>query len=380
MAPQLSRHRILAGHNNEPHRTLLTSMRSTSGVPSSCQSNMAACRIPGTWSFVSSENRHLGLRECCKRTQREIPDFADYSGEMPKTFVNVEEVVKNWAWRLYDRTATRKQRRLREKEKRKSSTYINLTVDWSDVKFRDHTTWMRLTYDNFVDGPIPESAIQTNDASAVPSPVARPTPPTASGSSDVCVLFQTKFTNNTKDPQEYTMRTEKTTRSTCSTSVETGFTRGIDLGVTLKTPGEVLEASAGYHRELSLTNSEGETFEEELTWGVESVIKVKPEHVAEAQLVVKERKQSGDFIITTKISGTVYVTFTNVRDNNSFLKATGGDVASIMEQYLETERRKGEPLEFVTIQDDTVTMVTKGSCRFRYGIRQEVKVDQCALK
>jgi len=114
------------------------------------------------------------------------------------------------------------------------------------------------------------------------------------GYSHANILFQTKFVNNTKDPQEYTMRTEKTTRSSCSTSIETTFTN-------LKTPCEVFEASAGYSREQSLTNSDGETLEEELTWGVESLIKVKAEHVAEAQLVVDEKKYAGDFVIETTI-------------------------------------------------------------------------------
>ena len=308
---------------------------------------------------------------------------------MPKTFVNVEEVVKNWAWRLYDRTATRKQKGLREKEKRKNSTYINVSLDWSDVKFRDKTTWPELKEDDFdEDNSVSGSTTSVNKTEPNALSNSNPTAHAQaqaqahakSQQQGTCVLFQTKFTNNTKDTQEYTMRTEKTTRSSCTTSVETGFTKGIDLGVSLKTPGEVLEASVGFHREFSLTNSDGQTFEEELTWGVESVIKVKPEHIAEAQLVVKERKQSGDFIITTKVSGTVYVNFTSVRDNNSFLKATGGDIGVIMEQYLEMERRKGEALEFVTIDDGVVTIVTKGSCRFRYGIQQEVRVDQNKLE
>ena len=64
----------------------------------------------------------------------------------------------------------------------------------------------------------------------------------------------------------------------------------------------MFEANAGYHREFTLTNTDGETFEEELSWGVESCIRVKPEHVAEARLVVTERKQCGKnlllFVIT----------------------------------------------------------------------------------
>ena len=88
------------------------------------------------------------------------------------------------------------------------------------------------------------------------------------------VLFRTKFQNKTDRLQEYTMKTEKTTKSSFMVETESGYTKGFDLSVTLQTPGEVFQANAGYHREYSLTNITGESFEEELNWGVESVIKV----------------------------------------------------------------------------------------------------------
>ena len=163
-----------------------------------------------------------------------------------------------------------------------------------------------------------------------------------------------------------------------TTEVETGYTKGFDLGVKLMTPCEVFEANAGFHREFSLTNVDGESFEEELTWGVESLIKVKPEHVAEARLVVNEKKQSGSFEIETRIRGMVYVTFTNIKDNNSFVKATGHDIGEIVKEYLEKEKKKGRSMENIVQVDETNTVIvkTRGSCKFRYGVKQDVKVDQ----
>ena len=61
--------------------------------------------------------------------------------------IDIEQIVKDWAWREYDRTATRKQRRLREKEKKNSSRYLNVTLDWSEVKFVDTTDWPQLAED-----------------------------------------------------------------------------------------------------------------------------------------------------------------------------------------------------------------------------------------
>jgi len=63
--------------------------------------------------------------------------------------------------------------------------------------------------------------------------------PSTSGDHRVSVLFQTRFKNNTKADQSYTMKTEKKTRTSMTTSVEHGFTKGIEMGVRLMTPGEV---------------------------------------------------------------------------------------------------------------------------------------------
>ena len=285
--------------------------------------------------------------------------------------IDIEQIVRDWAWREYDNTATKKQRRLKEKEQKKGSKYINVLIDWSDVKFHDGTHWPRVAEDKFDDDVI----VNNNDGVDVEDRAA----PAELGKTHTNVLFQTKFTNNTKDDQEYTLKTQKTTRSTCTTEVETGFTKSMELSVKLCTPGEIMEANAGYHREMSLTNTEGETIEEELSWGVESQIKVKAQHVAEAQLVVKEKKYSGDFIITSKIRGYVYVTFNNIKDNNSLIKATGHDIADIVSQHADMERRKGRALEFLEIQNSVVIIITRGKCHFRYGIRQEVNVDQKPL-
>ena len=83
----------------------------------------------------------------------------------------------------------------------------------------------------------------------------------------------------------------------------------------------MFEANAGYKREFSLTNIDGEVFEEELSWGVESQIHVQPQHVAEATLMVDERRQTGSFVVETRMRGTVYVSFTSPRDNNAQVDA-----------------------------------------------------------
>lgn len=281
--------------------------------------------------------------------------------------VNIEQVVKDWAWRQFEKRANRKERRLLAKERRASEgnttggAYVGIKIDWSEVSFVDNTDWSSL-----VKTDKNENQGQGRDE----------------GTPNVSLLFQTKFTNNTQEPQEYSMRTEKVTTSTASTEIETCYTRGFEMGITLKSPCEVFEANAGYKREFSLTNVHGQTFEEELYWGVDSLIRVKAKHEAEASLIVDERKQKGDFVVNSEIWGMVYAKFYNTRENNQVIMATGHDIAEIMVGYLEKQRRKGQPMEFVEVKaekeggEKKVYIQTKGRCSFRYGIRQEIKVNQ----
>ena len=253
---------------------------------------------------------------------------------------------------------------------KKNSKYLDVKIDWSDVRFHDTTKWPRVGEDPFDDSEKAQGDVNENAGEALKAELCIP---------HSSVLFQTKFVNNTESDQEYTMKTEKTTTSTCSTEVETCFTKGMEMGITLKSPGEILEVNAGYKRELSLTNTQGQTFEEELHWGVESQIRVKAKHVAEAQLIVNEKKQSGDFEIESQIWGMVYVNFNNIRDNNSLVKATGNDICDIVKEYIEKEQRKnGVSFPFISIDEtkSRVHVITKGKCQFRFGIKQEVKVDQ----
>ncbi len=148
--------------------------------------------------------------------------------------------------------------------------------------------------------------------------------------------------------------------------------------MSLKTPGEIFEANSGFTSELSLTNNESESIEEELTWGVESLIKVKPEHIAFAQLVVNEKKYSGNFTVTSRIRGYVSVEFRDVKGEVP-TTITVHNIADIVEEHLQMKKRIGEPVDYVEVQGGIVIVKTKGTCNFRFGINQEVVVNQIPL-
>lgn len=49
-------------------------------------------------------------------------------------------------------------------------------------------------------------------------------------------LFRTKFVNKSKDPQQYTFRTERQTKSTCSLEVQKGYTLGATTNLEFALP------------------------------------------------------------------------------------------------------------------------------------------------
>ncbi len=91
------------------------------------------------------------------------------------------------------------------------------------------------------------------------------------------ILFRSTFLNDTNREQEYNLKAVRRTVSTCSFSIFEGYTTeqcaSLELEVPL--PKCVIEASTGFRREYTLEQSRDKQVEEELTWSVESNIRVR---------------------------------------------------------------------------------------------------------
>lgn len=245
--------------------------------------------------------------------------------------IDLDKIVKNWAVQMFDITKNKEQARI-------PKDHLMFTVNWERAKFVHHEP-------TFIEQKKP------------PKPKSQ-------------VLFKTNFTNSTDMGQEYNFRTEKTTCSTCEVFVERAVTTGMEMNLNFKTPCEVFEAHAGFKRELTLTKSQGETIEECLTWGVDSIIKVPARHKATAELVMFEDEFEGTFSVKTDFSGSILVSVTNIKDNNSFVKSIEGDLYQIM------ERESNNGLKGFTVNKGIISYITTGRCLFRYGIEQHVTVSQ----
>lgn len=256
---------------------------------------------------------------------------------------DVTEVVKDWAMEQFERKANRKESKLL------CQKAVNVKVDWRNVTVIHEPT------EYIPQPPKPGQGIKNNT-----------------------ILFNTSFTNKTNSKQCYTFKVERKTTSSCEVEIENSFTTGNEMAVKLTTPGEIMEASAGFKKEMTLTKLEGQSIEEELSWGTDSAIEVDARSTAIAKLVVKEEEYEGNFQIRTKMGGRVRISYYNLRDNNSFIKGIEGDIHDIIKPIV--AQKKLDPADLgLEFENRLVIITTKGKCRFKYGVEQMAEVDQISL-
>ena len=166
---------------------------------------------------------------------------------MPKhtKVIDIEETIIGWAKEVFKITRSKEQARIKDDD-------LAYTVNWSRAR-------------------IVHSEPEYSDKKQPVAPNSQ-------------VLFKTTFTNNTDHQQEYSFKTERTTSSTCDVCIEKGVSYGAELGLTLKLPEDVLEVGTGFKKELSVNKTVGETFSEELTWGVDSLVKVPAKTITTARI------------------------------------------------------------------------------------------------
>ena len=255
------------------------------------------------------------------------------------TVVDLQSIVEDWAKDYFMRKADKKEQRRFDKGT------IVMDTDWRRVRF-------------YHEEPKYEPE--------VPKP--------GTGKPTLNTLYQTSFTNKTDNNQTYNFNAQRSTRSECTVEIEESFTKGVAMEVKLATPCEIMEANAGFTRELTLTNVEGETLEEELSWGVQSEIVVPGRHRAQARLIITEEEYNGKFTIRTRVRGRIRVVFNNIKDNNAFVRAAEGDIDEVVRWAIDKRIVQGEG---ITLEESPkcVLITTKGMCKFKYGLKQDVEVD-----
>ncbi|KAH3876945.1 uncharacterized protein LOC127870150 [Dreissena polymorpha] len=241
---------------------------------------------------------------------------------------DVEEIVLNWAWNSFLKTRGADYKKLKFED-------VKMEVNWTRVKFTP-------------------SMPEYSDGKMVDQPNSK-------------IVFTSTFLNNTNCEQEHSFTTERTTVCTATTCISKGYTQGFHLELKVGLPEEVAAATAGFGREVNVDRTDEHTTETVITWSVNSNVKVPQNTKAIAKMEVKEKEFTGKFKLTVSIRGMVIVTFTNLRENNSFIHSSEGDIS----QILRDAKREGYKIE-----GKTAIWEVEGTSKFRFGVEQEVHLDQ----
>ena len=84
---------------------------------------------------------------------------------------------------------------------------------------------------------------------------------------------------------------------------------------------------------MSLSNTEGDTIEQSLTWNAESTITVGERMKATAEMHVREKQQQSDFVVVTTFTGKVSVKYVTLNDQQVVFSHTG-KIGYVIGEYL----------------------------------------------
>ena len=297
-------------------------------------------------------------------------------------FFDVEKAIMSWGVAMCSKNArSRKQKRMRKHQFVNNELVMDVQIDWSHLYVSNTTVWGSITdkdinnSENYKNGaPGSTTASPSNTAASSPDKtVTSSAKPTDVTGTDANALFETEFNNDTSVAQEYTMKIAKTTRSSLTTKIENGVTKGIDLTASLSVC-DILEVGTGFSREVALTKMEGETLEKEVTWGAESKVVVPARKKASATMHVIEKQRYSEFAVLTSMSGYVTVKYTSLKDD-SLVFGHSGQIVSIVRHFVKQMKSEGKKFVGIRFLDDSkVEFQTRGNCAFRYDIRQVVTV------
>ncbi|XP_067655483.1 uncharacterized protein [Haliotis asinina] len=244
---------------------------------------------------------------------------------MASSVTDLDELLKQWAWKIYTRT--------------KNAVNIDnaqLDVVWNKVRFLS----AQPTFSKQKKSSVPQSQI----------------------------VFSSTFDNETGQYQLHNFQTQRSTIATVTTTMSKGFTRGVNAGIKLPVPPEVLTSTAGFGNEVTIECEDENTTQNSLSWAVNTTVKAPKEMRTIAELEILEEEFKCSFKMNVSFQGMVKVKITELPSGNILI--VQNDIAQILR-------------DINAILPDCVEKTSKkvvwpviGKVRFRYGVSQKIRVYQ----
>lgn len=291
----------------------------------------------------------LLLKDLTKSKEKDIVEFYKTSqtgncellekSPEDKAIVDLDLVVEKWITYMWEKTKSKADAKHEFEE-------LNVKIDWK----RCDITQKDAKFDDVTQGTLRNQT-----------------------------LFKTYFKNNTDTEQEYSFRTERKTRQSCSFSFVKGFSREKEGVISFKLPDDILEVGGGLRSEQSVEMGKDETKEEEVTWGVDSQIKVRPHSKCNAELILNELEMVRNFKVEMLLKGRLTVVLTTKKDE-TFVKSFSGDITQILHMAndkLWMPMDSSSSVKFMKINGmETAVMEFSGKCQFRLGVEQHVNLNE----
>ncbi|XP_067655503.1 uncharacterized protein [Haliotis asinina] len=243
---------------------------------------------------------------------------------MACSVTDLDELLKQWAWNVYTRT--------------KNAVTIDnaqFEVVWNKVRFLS----AQPTFEMQKKSSVPQSQI----------------------------VFSSTFDNETGQYQLHNFQTQRSTIATVTTTMSKGFTRGVNAGIKLPVPPEVLTSTAGFGNEVTIECEDENTTQNSLSWAVNTTVKAPKEMRTIAELEILEEEFKCNFKMNVSFQGMVKVKITELPSENVLI--VQNDIAQILHD------RAVLP-DCVETTPKKVVWPIIGKVRFRYGVSQKIRVYQ----
>lgn len=292
--------------------------------------------------------------------------------------LNLEEILEKYTWKRYKSDKGF----IKNLFTRKSNYYVD--IRWGYLEFTHKTTRFDIRPD--VADMVP-AEIATSSGSSGGKSAAKKSPSRSPGGSKEVILYKSDYENDTPLDQKYTFSTNRTTTTSTSIEFEETFTKGGEASIEISVPGDIVTVGAGLSGELTVTEKEGQTFEETLTWEVNTEINVAKGHKAEAVVVVSEKNSLADFEVKTTMSlpdgKDLPIAIRRRSDDAIEYVVIVNDLKAVFANYAEGRRNieiLQNPDEKRKMMRHNVIFTTHGTCKSISWKNQHVEVHSVKFK
>ncbi len=145
--------------------------------------------------------------------------------------------------------------------------------------------------------------------------------------------------------------------------------------MSFKIPGDICEIGGGVRCEQAVEMGKDETKEEEVKWGVNSIIKVQPHTKTSAELIINELELERNFKANMILKGRLVAHLHNKKDKG-FVKAFSGDIIQILKTAVEKHWLPSDSTSRIHFDQKKATIEFHGKCKFRLGVEQHVNIHE----